>query len=275
MSVRAQNLLVAPVPGWDDAHPWLQAGVTLRELGRGPDFGFFGDAGTAAEKGLDNWRRLLASGAWSGVVRSRQVHGDVVRVHREAAQGVVTAGDGDAHATRVPGLLLAVTAADCTPVFLADPVRRAVALLHAGWRGVAAGVIEAGVSALRDTFGSRPEDLAAHLGPAIGGCCYEVGPEVLAALETGEPPGKLPPDTATETSAAAGRIFLDLGEVVQARLARSGLPPENLSRSGDCTRCGGKRYFSHRRGDRERHVAFIGLRKSAWQPRPSPADQTA
>lgn len=285
MSARAQNLLVARVQGWDDAHPWLEAGVTLREPDGGPDFGLFRDADTPAKDVVDNWRRLLALGAWTSVVHSRQVHGVAVRVHRDAPEGIVIAGDGDGHATRAPGLLLAVAAADCTPVFLADPMRRAVALLHAGWRGVAGGVIEAGVSALRDAFGSRPEDLAAHLGPAIGGCCYEVGPEVLAALAPVEDGGigKDEEAASPETREVAGSILLDLGKVVQARLLSSGLLFENLSRNGECTRCGGReesseavhrparaagRYFSHRRGDRERHVAFIGIRQTRSPPSP-------
>lgn len=268
MSARAQSLRVARVQGWSNAHPWLEAGVTLRESGGGPDFGLFGDAGTPAKEVLDAWRRLLASGAWSAVVHSRQVHGAVVRVHRDLAEGIVIAGDGDGHATRTPGLLVAVAAADCTPVFLADPVRRGVALLHAGWRGVASGVIEAGVSALRDAFGSRPGDVAAHLGPGIGGCCYEVGQDVLAALAPGggQAAGKNM-EAAAPASAAAGSVLLDLGEVVQAKLLRCGLALENLSRSGECTMCNGGSYFSHRRGDRERHVAFIGVRGSGRQAR--------
>ncbi len=238
-------------------HPWLHAGTTQRGPDGRPDFGLPpGDA-------LEDWRALQAQGGWSSVVRSRQVHGALVRVHRDGRDGVVLAGDGDGHATDVPGTLLAVTAADCAPVFLADPVRRAVALLHAGWRGAAAGVVQAGVATLRDAFGSGPADLLAHLGPAIGPCCYEVGVEVAAVFENhGErrksgPPGRRP--DLPEPHPGGGRAFLDLHAALHERLARSGLAPENVSRSPECTRCDA-RWFSHRHGDAGRHAAFVGIR---------------
>ena len=116
------------------------------------------------------------------------MHGCSVRVHGEVPHGVRLTGESDGHATALSGVLLTVTLADCVPVFIADPVRRTVALLHAGWRGSAAGVVEAGVATLVDAFASDPGDLAVHLGPAICGRCYEVGPEVFHAL------GEVPPN---------------------------------------------------------------------------------
>src|SRR5690606_18360795 len=100
----------------------------------------------------------------------------------------------DGHATRAPGLLLAVSVADCVPVSLVDPERRAVALLHAGWRGAAAGILERGLEVLAERLLARPEDLHVHLGPAICGGCYEVGPEVHRALGLPEPPAPAPVD---------------------------------------------------------------------------------
>lgn len=185
-----------------------------------------------------------------------------MRVHHEAPPGFVLAGDGDGHATRVPGLLLTVAAADCAPVFLVDPVRRAVALLHAGWRGTAAGIVQSGVRALRDAFQSVPSNLLAHVGPAIGPCCYEVGPEVAEAMETdadraaGGLPGVRRPLPAPRSG---GRLFLDVGAIVHARLRRLGLAGRNISRSPECTRCD-PGCFSHRRGDRGRHAAFLCIR---------------
>ncbi len=232
------------VAGWDARLPWLWAATTRRDWG--------GDPVACSE-------RFLAAG-WRSVVRSRQVHGAVVRVHVDPRAGVWMAGDGDGHVTRTPGLLLAVTLADCVPVFVADPVQRAVGLLHAGWRGAAAGMLERGLAALGRGFGSLPSDLFVHLGPAICGQCYEVGPEVFAAL------GETVP---------SGPAAVDLRAVLRRRALAAGVDRGRLIVSEECTLCGdgrgdwrdggrgggrvGGRYFSHRGGDAGRHLGAIGI----------------
>ncbi|MGI8597456.1 MAG: polyphenol oxidase family protein [Thermoleophilaceae bacterium] len=128
----------------------------------------------------------------------------------------------DAHTTRMPGLGLLVLAADCLPVALASPGR--VAMAHAGWRGLAAGVLERTLEYFEETP-------AAVLGPAIARCCYEVGPEVLAAFD--DVPG-----------AASGRM-LDLKAVARARLAAAGV--ERVEDVALCTSCRPDLFFSHRR----------------------------
>ena len=187
---------------------------------------------------------LTAGSPWRTVVRSLQVHGSLTRIHRDAPAGPQVVGEGDGHATRVAGVLLTITIADCVPVFIADPVRKAVGLLHAGWRGTAAEVVQSGIGALERTFGSRPDDMAVHLGPAICGLCYEVGPEVFRAL--GEPMASTPRS-------------IDLRGVVRRRAARCGVRDERITVSGDCTLCGDGGYFSHRRGDAGRQRAYIGI----------------
>jgi len=182
--------------------------------------------------------------AWRSVVRSRQVHGTIVRVHGSVPRGFVVADDGDGHATRTPGLLLTVTLADCAPVFLADPANRAVGILHAGWRGTADGILRRGIAAMALAFGSKPQTLFAHLGPAICGHCYEVGAEVFAALDEPRP-----------RSAA----MLDLRAVIRKKLVAAGISARRVTVSPECTLCRGRRYFSHRGGDRERHLAYIGV----------------
>ena len=172
------------------------------------------------------------------------MHGAIVHAHADLPRGETVAADGDGHLTRAPGLLLAVTLADCVPVFLADPARCAVGLLHAGWRGTAAGVLEAGVAATARAFGSDPADLWAHLGPAICGRCYEVGPEVFETL------GEQPPDRPAP---------IDLRAVLEARALAAGVGRDRLTVSGECTLCGDGRYYSHRRGDRGRHLGYIGI----------------
>jgi len=220
------------VPEWGSRFPWLRAGTTRRIVGRD------------GVPPLHDMLVLTAGSPWRTVVRSRQVHGPLTRIHADAPSGLQVVGEGDGHATRDAGVLLTVTIADCVPVFIADPDARAVGLLHAGWRGTAAGVVESGIGALERAFGSRPDDMAVHLGPAICGQCYEVGPEVFRAL--GEP-----------MAATPGSI--DLRRVVRRRAARCGVRDERMTVSGDCTLCGDGGYFSHRRGDAGRQRAYIGI----------------
>jgi copper oxidase (laccase) domain-containing protein len=145
--------------------------------------------------------------------------------------------------TAQASVLLAVTVADCVPVSLVDPVMRRVGLLHAGWRGTAAGVLERGVAAMGE--GASARALRVHLGPAICGLCYEVGPEVFAAL--GEP-------------APAEPTPLDLRAVLARRAVVLGVAPEHVTVSAHCTRCTGSELFSHRGGDRGRQVGYLGIR---------------
>ncbi len=211
--------MTTSVPGWDVSLPWLEAGTTWR--GQDP----------------------LAMG-WDSVVRSRQVHGAETRLHAELPAGEHVVGDGDGHVTRSGGLLLTVTLADCVPVFVADPVRRAVALLHAGWRGAAAGVVERGLAVMGEAFGTGAEDLYVHLGPAICGACYEVGPEVFEALGERVPCAAAP---------------IDLRGVIRRRAIAAGVGAGRLTVNRECTLCGDGRYYSHRRGDTGRHLGFIGI----------------
>jgi YfiH family protein len=122
--------------------------------------------------------------------------------------------------------------ADCTPVLLADAKRRAVAAVHAGWRGSAHRAAGAAVEALRDAFGSRPSDVVAGIGPAIGPCCYTVGDDVTQAFS--DRPRLL----------SDGR--LDLWEANRQALVEAGVPPDQIEVAGICTQCQSDRFFSHR-----------------------------
>src|SRR5690606_2097555 len=144
-----------------------------------------------------------------------------------------------------PGVLLTVSVADCVPVFLVDERTRAVALLHAGWRGVAAGILTAGIQVLEREAGSEPSDLRVHLGPSICGTCYEVGPEVHEAL------GLTPP--------AAPRP-VDLRQVLAEQALALGVRAERISRSAYCPRCGDSPFFPHRRGDSGRQSGVLAAR---------------
>jgi YfiH family protein len=150
------------------------------------------------------------------------VHGaDVARVDR--ALGAVRARDG--LVTDRPGLPLLLTFADCYPILLYDPLRRALGLAHAGWRGTAAGMVGQAVEALRREYGSRPGDLLAGLGPGICGRCYEVGEEVAARF-----------DAAFLEPSSNRRFLLDLAAANQAQLEAAGVRPGSIHRHGVCTR---------------------------------------
>ena len=229
-------------PEWTAELPWLVQGTTAREGEGGVfDLGLFADA-SASGTVLHHWRGLQR---WTGLavaVHAHQVHGATVRVHEDVGgAGLLVAPDCDGHATPRPGILLTVTTADCVPVFVVDPVRRSVALLHAGWRSAAGGILEKGVGALK-AMGSHPADLRVHLGPAI---CYEVGPEVFRALGLPAPPGPEP---------------VDVRGVLGLRAVGVGVGAEHVTVSTHCTLCDDSDFFSHRGGDGQRQVGFLGVR---------------
>jgi YfiH family protein len=158
--------------------------------------------------------------------------------------GIRLAGDADALVTERRGLLLAVTVADCVPVFLVDAERGTLGLAHAGWRGTAAGVVERTLEVMGD-LGSRVDSLFVHMGPSICGKCYEVGPEVPKALG-------LAPTTDS---------LLDLRRAVGDRVLTAGIGPSRLTVSEGCTRCESDRFFSYRgENSGQRMCAFLGWR---------------
>jgi len=186
----------------------------------------------------ENHRRVFALfGVERGqVVSPYQVHSAHIRPVGREHGGTVQSGT-DGLLTTTPGLMLLFRFADCVPLLLWDPVHRAVGLAHAGWRGVARGVVRAAVEAFVRYIGSRPEDLWAGIGPAIGPCCYRVEPEVIAAVGATlavAPPGHR----------RADGLYLDLPGVVRAELEALGV--RQIETSGICTACRTDEWFSHR-----------------------------
>lgn len=231
-------------PEWRRRFPWLVQGTTARGDADAPfDLGLFSDASTPAAL-LEHWSALREYTGLACAVHAHQVHGAAVRFHRREVPGLHIVEPCDGHATADTGILLAVSTADCVPVSIVDPTRHAVALVHAGWRGTAAGVLERGVAELAERTGSRASDLFVHLGPAICGSCYEVGPEVFRALGLEAPEGPEP---------------VDLRAVLARRAEALGVAAGRVSISAHCTRCGGA-FFSHRGGSRERQVGYLGIR---------------
>jgi YfiH family protein len=177
----------------------------------------------------------------SNLICVKQVHGNgVVTVKSPAEHSSLEA---DAVITAVKAVAIGVVTADCAPVLLYDHRKKAVGAIHAGWKGIAAGVVEAAVGGLTD---ADPSSIVAAIGPAIGPCCYTVGAEVIEEFKK---------------RLAAPRIRenrLDLGASVKTALISSGLLEKNIESSGLCTACRGDLFFSYRRdGTTGRQLSFI------------------
>jgi hypothetical protein len=194
---------------------------------------------------MARWRRFHAAFAdFSGSVLARQVHGTELLWHQGPPRGWHIFEGADGHLTATPGLLLLVTVADCVPVYLAAPEYRAVALLHAGWRGTAGGILARGVAELTSRTGCDASDIVMHCGVAISGPCYEVGSEVVSAL--GQALGG-PGPWQVDLRAALCRQAADLGI-------------GEVTVSDHCTAREADHFFSHRRshGADGRMIAWLG-----------------
>jgi hypothetical protein len=237
------------------------------------------------ERVLKNRQNFFAALNASGMrqIGMRQIHSDIVRVANPAdAEPLAQTTKADALITNEPGLLLTVQVADCVPIFLADKKRHAIAAIHSGWRGTLQRIAEKALGRMQMEFGTRPQDVIAALGPGIGQCCFEVGPEVAAeyaakfpdarewfqgpfdSLARGDndpnwlpwltmrPPGHQPP---------APRVHLDLIAANRSTLSAAGVPAGNIVSSEFCTACRTDLFFSFRRERvTGRMMAAIGIR---------------
>lgn len=205
-------------------------------------------SGDDAEVVIANRERALAvlGGDPASWTSGRQVHGvqPVKVTEKERGSGSdspdSTLAGIDALWTDEPGTVLAVLIADCVPVLLADPAGRRIGVVHAGWRGMTGGVIEATVASM----GGDPSTLIAFIGPSIGPCCYEVGEDVAEPARASLGP---------EVERRNGTVRVDLWGGARVALRRAGISAIQLSAL--CTRCEPHRFFSHRAG----HEARQGL----------------
>jgi len=214
-------------------------------------------------------RRLPSAADLPGVrsvVKVRQVHGcGVIQIDDRMLSGMP---EGDAVMTDRPDILVTVETADCTPILLFDPVRPAVAAIHAGWRGTVANIAATTVAAMTAAYGSDPAMIRAGIGPTIGGCCYEVGPEVWEAVAEKYPDDReaiIHPDSETEPSTAADKkARLDLVRLNASQLARAGVPTAQITAAGLCTACHRDHFYSYRRdaGRVGRHISGILLKRT-------------
>jgi len=201
--------------------------------------------------------RLKDAFGMDAIATVKQVHGNEIiacdgdpnnakNMYREKVDAVMT---------RTAGLAVGVRTADCVPVLLADPAPRAVAAVHAGWRGTVKGIVAAAVDAMREVYSSKPDTLVAAIGPHIMSCCYEVGPEVADAFEERFGSDVLRPGK-------GDRSYLDLGSAVKSALIDAGLDEKNIDTLDLCTYCRKDLFYSYRRDGRPtgRQLSFIYFR---------------
>lgn len=197
----------------------------------------------------ENRRRFCAALGFqpAQMAWSKQVHGDQIRYATEpgGAEGF------DALVTDVPGILLAVSVADCTPILVCDHRRRAVAAIHAGWRGTVAGVVAKTLIFMKKKFGTRGADCFAYVGTCIDECSFEVGDEVAAEFA----------ESFKRFDAERGKFFVDLKKANAAQLRSFDIPETQIETSPYCTVRHAADFFSHRKdsGLTGRGMGAIGL----------------
>jgi YfiH family protein len=294
------------------AYPWLLAGFSTRQGGQTTAYA----AGGPPEQNLgytpeddpatviETRRRLVAALTKAqkasriptripDLITIRQCHTGIIRHVDISALPLATPDGkallrGDALYTRDPNLLLGILTADCVPVLIADTRTRAVAAFHAGWRGTLARIVERGVGTLRREFGSRPQDLIAAIGPAVGPCCFAVGeevrhefdsqfayaPQLFSEVYDSDPIREKYPmlfltARAPGHSNLGPQIHLNLWEANRRQLLDAGLKASAITVIGECTACtrlrtGPRKYFSHRaeHGFTGRMLSIIGTTAS-------------
>jgi len=214
--------------------------------------------GDAPERIAENHRRLLAAADATSMFRLSQVHGArIVRVRRDDDPIGLSLTEGDGLCTDEAGVGLSVHVADCTPILMACAATGACAALHAGWRGTAAGMAYAGVERMRTEFGCEPKDLHVVLGPCIGRCCFEVGPEVASLFEAAMAGAR---EDGIVAAVPGRKPHVDLRRFQRQQLLAAGVPPDQIDASDACTVCDpDRRFFSFRKAGRAtgQSVGFV------------------
>ena len=216
---------------------------------------------------LENFTRMADA---LGVERDRMVVSyqthttNVRRVTREdEGKGVIRERDYrnvDGLITDVPGITLVTFYADCVPLYLVDPVHHAIGLSHSGWRGTVRRMGQVTMDAMKEAFGTRPEDVTACIGPSICRACFEVGDEVAEAFADAFDPKYR--DALYRANAKPGKYQLDLWKANEIIFQEAGVPKEQIHTTNICTMCNSDYLFSHRRVGEERGnlAAFLSIR---------------
>jgi len=219
------------------------------------------EVGDHPESVRENRRRLL----WDlgigdkPLVKIKQAHGggileiDEEIVKRPGFPEELSSFSADAMITAMPGIVLTVLVADCVPLLLFDEKNGVIAAVHAGWRSTAARLAERVVRRMKESFGTRPRDCVAAIGPSIGICCYEVDEPVIQAFA-----GSSSKWQELVRNKGKGQWHLDLPRANQTLLLESGIPRESIFSSGYCVSCHPELFFSYRR-DGKRTGRMVGL----------------
>ena len=284
------------VPAWEGIS-WLWHGFSTRRGGGSRSYCAEGAPGELnvgftpedhRESVLRN-RELLAEAVTGSratpLATIRQIHSNAMVVGfpvSACAEPGDPVGTGDGLMTDEPGVLLAIQTADCIPVLVADRRLRAVAAIHAGWRGTVKRIVENGIGRMRMEFGSRPEDMVAAIGPGNLVCCYQVGEEVFSEFESQFSYGaelfrevydsdsvrtRYPMLFLTQRapghSPIGPSLHIDLVEANRRQLLAAGLKPDAIQIVGACTHCHPELFFSHRgsRGRCGRMFSVIGIKQ--------------
>jgi len=261
--------------------PWLVHGFSTRPGGvsllngeKVLNLGF--TEWDSKESVLENRRRFQSAlGATDlKLISLKQIHSDVIHLFDAAPAEPCR---GDASVTNRSGLLLAVQTADCVPILLVDPKKRAVAAVHAGWRGTLQRIVVKAIGQMQMQFKSKPADLLAAIGPSIGGCCYEVGTEVATQFQsqfaeapewfdefrTGDEPNPIqwlnmmPPGHQSPPK----NVLLDLRKANRGQLLGASLRAPNIVVTDLCTACRRDLLFSYRKEGAQsgRLMSVIGI----------------
>lgn len=263
----AGGVVLLRFSAWAERFPWLSAGVSTRIGGVSlPPWNSLNcglHVGDRAEDVTENRRRVAEAAGLSFRMWTcaEQVHGKEVFVATADAAGAGRESTGeaipgrDALVTNVPQLMLCAFYADCVPILFVDPVRRAVGVAHAGWRGTAAGVAAETVRTMARAFGTVPDDLHAAIGPSIRECCYEVDDNVASRFRD------VPESCLTPSS--PGRFKLDLAKINRHQLTEAGILPNRIEITNYCTNCRKDLFYSHRgeNGRTGRMTAWIALKE--------------
>lgn len=258
--VTVENLIFFRVRAFD-AYPNLAHAIFTRRGGVSQDY--FASLNLSIAVGDDpqavaeNFRQAcrVVGTTPEQTVSCHLVHSaEILTINKANRQQVM--GQADGLITAEPEIYLAMRFGDCTPLIFFDPVRRAIGLTHAGWRGTMQNAAGATVEAMVGQLGCRAQDIIAVIGPAIGPCCYEVGPEVMAAAGQAfaDPAGLF-----IRRNGRPDRAYFDMWTANHRQLAGSGV--KQIYQSELCTACHTDLFFSHRaeKGRTGRFGVIIGL----------------
>lgn len=269
--------------------PWLVHGFSTRQGGVSKEYGGqqlnLGITKEDTHENVARNRELFARALGAGkngrlwpLVQMHQVHSPIIHRVSNASDPHPAAGDG--LITNAPGVLIAVKTADCIPVIVVDPVRRVVGAFHAGWRGTAQRIVEKGIGEMRRQFGSDPNDILLAIGPGIGGCCYQVGDEVLEqfrsqfayadelveeVFDSHSLHTKYPLLFLNQRAPGHGELpkvpHLDLVKANTRQAVDAGVPAKNIDALNLCTACRTDIFFSHRKEHvTGRMMAAVGIK---------------